>query len=56
MKKLLTIGAVAMFATPAFAANNIFFLYSRERKPGVCNKKMVQIMNSLMARFLLKIR
>ena len=24
MKKLLTIGAVAMFATPAFAANNIF--------------------------------
>lgn len=43
MKKLLTIGAVAMFATPAFAANNIFFLYSRERKPGVCNKKWFRL-------------
>ena len=29
MKKLLTIGAVAMFATPAFAANNIFLVQQR---------------------------
>ena len=55
MKKLLTIGAVAMFATPAFAANNIFSCTAENGSP-VSVTKMVQIMNSLMARFLLKIR
>ena len=33
MKKLLTIGAVAMFATPAFAANNIFSCTAENGSP-----------------------